>query len=743
MNMSYVVVLVVTTGLAISLSFGQGGNSPGVDRASQSRGEPPLVSTTGPQDASSGSVSPVVSRTTVEVFSNEQSGERYAPSPYHVTASEILSSAGTYGDFSRYVQQLPGVVFTSDQSDDILVRGGHPMENLFLVDGFEVPNLNHLSAEGTTGGFASMIDTNAIENLDLHTGGYDARYSERLSSVIEIHTREPRGASKHVEGDVGITGAGALVQIGLNNQGSFLLSAHRSLLNLFTKDIGMNGVPIYSNLFGSLHLNPTAADRFTAMSLNGIDSIDVRPCPGDAEETNTIDTSYSGWRSTNGVSWQHIHSPRLFSVLSAIDSEQHEAIDQTDQIFGVSPGKVPMDCSKGVPLTGTPVYGEHTLDGASTLRYDLTLQAHARASVIAGSLVRLVHPRYRIEQPVGEQSPYTQDAARTDADSFDEEFLSKESGSYLEATFHPLSPWSISLGGRAQTFSFGDHVTVTPRANTSYRLSSHATVHAAFGRYAQMPPYVDLVSYQSNRRLGPIFATHYVVGADLWQSGSDRVSIEMYRKQYRDYPVSSEYPSLSMANTADTLGQEFLWLPFVSQGHGRSDGIELLLQGHLQSRFHAQGTIAYARARFSGLDGVLRPSNFDYPVVANATGIYRAGRGFEGAFRYGYSTGRPYTPFLLGAALAQNRPIYDLGQVNAVRAPFYSRLDFQINKVLSLEGRTLIVYAGMENALNRQNFLAYAWEPRRGYDGKGGSPIPVGELHQMPHFPNIGVRFIF
>src|ERR1035441_2974792 len=179
-------------------------------------------------------VSPIsVSDITVEVFAADTNTPSNAPVAYHVTAAEVLSSAGTYGDFTRYVQQFPGVVFNSDQSDDILVRGGHPMENLYLVDGFEVPNINHISTQGTTGGFASMIDTNVVGSLDFHTGGYDASNTERLSSVIEIHTRELRNTKRHMEGDIGITGAGMLAQFAIRDHDSLLMSAHRSLLNLF------------------------------------------------------------------------------------------------------------------------------------------------------------------------------------------------------------------------------------------------------------------------------------------------------------------------------------------------------------------------------------------------------------------------------------------------------------------------------------------------------------------------------
>src|SRR5580658_10183827 len=191
----------------------------------------------------------VLVRSTVQVNAQEQTNTagRNAPEPFHATAAEILSSAGTYGDFSRYLQLFPGVVFNSDESDDVLVRGGNPIENLYMLDGIEVPNINHIATGATTGGLVSMIDTAAISGLDFQTGGYDASYEERLSSIINIQSREPVGQLPVMEGDVGVFGVGFVRDTPLPNNGSLLFSAHRSLLSLFTDDIGLNGVPIYTN----------------------------------------------------------------------------------------------------------------------------------------------------------------------------------------------------------------------------------------------------------------------------------------------------------------------------------------------------------------------------------------------------------------------------------------------------------------------------------------------------------------
>ncbi|MGA2219285.1 MAG: hypothetical protein ABSG51_14415, partial [Terracidiphilus sp.] len=106
--------------------------------------------------------------------------------------------------------------------------------------------------------------------------------------------------------------------------------------------------------------------------------------------------------------------------------------------------------------------------------------------------------------------------------------------------------------------------------------------------------------------------------------------------------------------------------------------------------------------------------------------------------RYGYATGRPYTPYDMTDSMAQNRPIFSVSQMNALRTPYYGRLDAQLNKDTMVRGFHLEIYAGVSNLLNRSNFLAYVWLPR-----DFTQTDKVGVINQMPIFPNFGLRYIF
>ncbi len=357
---------------------------------------------------------PKVSTTLRVVAAAPGALEALAPAT-NVTGVEILSSAGTYGDFSRYLQVMPGVVWVSDLSNDVLVRGGHPTENLFVVDGVEVPNINHFSLSGSTGGFTSMIDSTAVGSMNMRDDVYDAAYSSRLSSLIEIHTRDLGDARQAGNLSAGIAGAGGLYQRALAKKGSLLLSAHRSILNLVTNDIGINGVPTYTNGMARLELNPTDRDSLSVFSLSGADSINMTPCPS-PDATSIYQTQYSGWRTTEALGWRHNYSPRVTANLTASSSLTKQNIGQQQQI-----GEVIDSSGNCHSVTLLPAYNEDSRTGLSALNYELRVDVRGWL-LSAGVSGKLTTPDDSVDQPIGQLSPFSADTTRSDAVTFQRKF---------------------------------------------------------------------------------------------------------------------------------------------------------------------------------------------------------------------------------------------------------------------------------------------------------------------------------
>ena len=680
--------------------------------------------------------------TLVEVHAVERDLE--VAEPFRAGGQEILSTAGSFGDLERFLRVLPGVVSTNDLSNEVLVRGGHPMENLFLVDGIEIPNINHIATPGMTGGFGPMIDSAVIQGIKFYTGGYDARYPERLSSVIDIETLDPKNLSTHVESDVGIEGMGGLFEKQLHG-GDLLISAHKGLLQ-FMESAGIGGLPSYENELIRFRRTTSSGDRLTVLHLGGRDSVEMNPCPMDRYSATTIDSQYSGWRETTGVEWQQVYSRHSFGIASISDSEEIEHIHQQDQL--PDPTHPPTYLQRGCPgakaaIPPVPVYSQDSNEAFSNAGYRFEWSG-THSAISAGSAFWLQRPHYQIEQPFGSLSPYSAAPTRTDSTSFVSNFSTGQSGSFAQFTVSPFSKISLSAGGRLQTFALGHHSTLTPRVSLRFDPSEHLSFHLAYASYAQMPPYVYLLAYPQNRAMLPMRATHGIAGLDLSLGPASQIHIEAYNKVYRDIPASTEYPAINLHDVADTIGQEvqqIVWLPMNSGGQGKASGIEFSDVTRIGSRLVMRGSIAYSRAKFAGLDGIRRPSNFDLPWIVNMAVLQRLGRGFEVSSRFGYATGRPYTPFDIADSSAQNRPIYDLSKMNARRAPYFARLDAQLNKDFVMRGLHLELYMGVNNILNRANYLSYVWLP----DTKiaDAQINPVYQLHQMPIFPNFGLRYVF
>lgn len=656
----------------------------------------------------------------------------------NVTQIQILSSAGTYGDFSRYLQVLPGVVWASDLSNDVLVRGGHPTENLFVVDGVEVPNINHFSLSGTTGGFTSMIDSTAVGSMDMRDDVYDAAYSSRLSSLIEIHTRELGEAHQSGNLSAGIAGAGGLYQRALARKGSFLLTAHRSILNLVTNDIGINGVPTYTNGMAQMELHPSDRDTLSALSLSGADSIDITPCPS-PDATSIYQTQYSGWRTTEALSWRHNYGPKLTAKLTASSSLTKQNISQQQQI-----GEVIDKSGNCHPVTLLPTYEEGSRAGLSALNYEL--RASVRGWLFSAGLSgKLTTPDDSVAQPNGQQSPFNANPARSDAVTFHRNFSTGQTAAFIEAEGNLGARWKLLAGLRAESFAITGSYALDPRISLAYKLNSRQTIHGSMNISSQLPPIMDMISYASNRNLQPTQVRQEALGMRVLQTDWGTLDVEAYQKNYRREPVSTEYPALMLSNMVDTLGQGFVWLPLSSAGTAQARGLEMTLHAHSRSRAQLLLSAARSQTTYRALDGIRRPGNYDTPMAANALGNLRLWKGIQLDLRESASSGRPYTPFDLADSNAQSRGICDLARVNAVRGPLYNRLDVELERRFHVPRGAFEFHAGAENILNRGNLLGYVWldDCQVSWGCGNSSGLPIAKADQMGRYPVLSLRYEF
>ncbi len=642
----------------------------------------------------------------------------------------VAKSAGALQDVSRYVSTLPGVVTGSaDFRNDIIVRGGSPLENLFVVDNIEIPNINSFANLASAGGTVSLLDVNLIEDVTFLTGGYPAPYTNRLSSVMQVAQREGSRDRFRSLVTFAYAGAGGVLEgPWANGNGSWILSARRSFLDWFTNDLGTGGVPVYYSFTGKAVRDVGARDRMWVTSISGIDNIrlglteDSKP----RDVLSTLDIRYGGRRNASGINWQRIFGARGVGLLGF--SHSSAQVDSTVKDL-VRNGLFGPDADVAETIEGGAVtFRQDSTEAETTLKYDLTIHAGASGEYRLGGAQKYFVNNYVTLSPLGYDGPFT---LVPDINPIDlrERFVASQSGLYLQSTYRFAGRVRVTIGGRYDRYAhFGlSHSRLSPRAGVSVSLSRDVSWNASWGVYHQMPVYLFLAAFPENRFLLPSRSDHWVSGL-AWTPGRNlRITLEAYDKRYRDYAASTQFPAVSFANVGDTFDVRDILYPMTSAGRGRARGIEFFAEKKYAGDWFGQLNLAYSRSKHAGLDGELRPGAFDRPFVFNMVGGKRVGRKWEAAVRFAYLTGRPYTPFRRDLSEEQRRGIFDLDRVNALRyAPFVT-LDVRLDRTFRIGEQVVVVYLGVQNVLGRENATNVLWNrvtnrPRFG-EGIGRFPL--------------------
>ena len=641
--------------------------------------------------------------------------EELKTSAFLIAPADISQGAGALQDVSRYLQSLPGVVLgTDDFRNDLIVRGGSSLENLYIVDNVEIPNINTFANFSSAGGTVSTIDSELLRDVTFLTGGYPAPYGNRTSSVLQMALREGRTDRVGGRATIGFAGAGGIVEGPINGgRGTWIASVRRSFLDLFTEDVGIGGVPVLYTFNGKATYDLTPRDRVWAVNISAVDSIrlGLTEDSDPTEELSNLDIRNRGRRSATGVNWQRTFGQRGVGL------------------FGVSYGRASVESRvldlirDGVPLPGTPieeqiaagetVFREDSSEEEVTLKYDLTSYVPLLGKMQSGISVKRTSVDYDVSSPFGTNNPYF---AAPDQNPFSRELneASYLTGAYLQSTRSLGQRTSLTTGVRVDHFGLLSETRVQPRLGATFRLTPKTSLRGAVGRYYQQPFALFVAAFPENANLVPFRADHAVGGVTWLPSERARLSVETYYKRYRDYPVSSQIGSLSLAGLGDTFDVRQVLFPLQSGGTGTAKGVELQLEQRPGdgSRWHGQVNLAISEARYAGSDGVQRPASFDHPVVANVTGAWRLTDRWTLSTRVAFLSGRPYTPFDADASAAGQRAIYDTALVNDERLDPYFRMDIRIDRLFQIGGQPVRVFAGAQNVTNRENAAGFTWDRR-------------------------------
>jgi hypothetical protein len=233
-----------------------------------------------------------------------------------LSVEEIKSNPGGNFDISRVVQALPGVGGVAGTGggfrNDLIIRGGGPSENVYYLDGVEIPVINHFSTQGAAGGPAGILNVSFIEDATLATSAFNARYDNTLSSVLQF--RQKDGNPEKIQGNVRVGASETALTLEgplgkKNGKTTFLASARRSYLQFLFEAIGLPIRPDYWDFQYKITHKINAKTTFTALGVGAIDDFYFE-APKDATPENLyILSSVPGvnqWNYTQGFSLKRL-----------------------------------------------------------------------------------------------------------------------------------------------------------------------------------------------------------------------------------------------------------------------------------------------------------------------------------------------------------------------------------------------------------------------------------------------------
>ncbi len=633
-----------------------------------------------------------------------------------LTNEEVRRSPGGFEDIGRVLQTLPGVSFVNDGRNDLLVRGGSPTENLFIVDNSIIPNINHFGSQGATGGPVSLINLDFIREVDFITGGFPAKYGDKLSAVLDVKLRE--GNRSKFLGDINLsaTGFGAVFEgpIGNEKKGSWLVSARRSYLDLIFNAAGFGFVPEYSSIQGKFVYEFGDKNTLTINALGNLDKVKFN----NDDEENRQDNEQILKNNQTGYS----NSYQLKTLLS----------DKSYSIVNISRNFVKFDYSARDSLF-TERFKNLSEEGETTIKAEYYYTPSNKTIVETGGAFRLVSFKneiYQREDTLLITDPETGEPFVLPELNINADNSTYKSYAYAQITQEVFNGIKINAGLRYDYFEFLNKKNyISPRASILVPVTPKFNIGFSYGIFYQSPAYIWLVSNEQNRNLDNIRADHYVIGLEYYFDYDFVLSLEGYYKKYSEYPVSQLRPYFILANNGGNFENvdEFGLEPLASLGSGFSRGVELFLQKSLTKDLYGTVNFSLFEARYTSLDGIERRSDFDNRFIFIINGGYRLGD-WEFSSKFRYIGGRPYTP------IDPSTGYVDIENYNSELLPNYSSLDIRVDKRWNFKNWSLITYIDIQNVLNKKNVTDYRWNKYT---------MVVEENESIGLLPSIGINAKF
>lgn len=616
-----------------------------------------------------------------------------------VGVQQIEKTAGVNRDISKLAQTLPGVGVTDPQRNDLIVRGGGPAENVFYLDGVEIPIINHFTTQGSTGGAVGIINPDFVRNLSLYTGAFPASKPNALSSVMDIKLRDGDKERLRTKIAVGASDAGLTLEGPVGKRSTFIVSARQSYLQFLFQALGLPFLPTYNDfqLKYKLELNPK--NHLTVIGLGAIDDMKLnlslkKPTESQAYLLGYLPT-YKQWNYTIGIVYKHFSDRHYNTLVASRNMLRNRNFKHIDN----DPNKDKSMDYRSDEIENKLRFEQAIPDGFFNIRWGAGLKYATYTN-----------------------QTYRQIFAQTGATSLT--YDTKLSLVFYHA-FGQFSKdfWDerlqLSLGVNLVGNSYNQSMAnplhqISPRLSATYALSDRWNLNANIGRYAAPPSYTTL-GYRDgsgnlvnqHEQLKYIISNQLVAGVEMLPFDKAKFTVEGFYKQYENYPFSVA-DGLSIASKGADFGQ-IGDEEIQSIGKGRAYGVEFLLKVAEMNGLNITATYTLFKSEFTDKNNTYRPTSWDTGSLLNLIASYKFLKSWNVGTRWRWIGGKPYSPIdtqLSAQRMAwdiMHQPYLDYTQFNSLRLAPSHQLDMRIDKEFYFKKWLLNLYLDVQNLYNFQS----------------------------------------
>jgi len=618
--------------------------------------------------------------------------ETVASSRQSLSGTQVRSLPGIFEDVSRALQVIPGVASSGDFTNGLIVRGGSPIENLYMLDWIQVPGLSHFGSQNSSGGAIGLLNTDLVKDIEFYSGGFPAYFGDKLSSVTRIGLRE--GNRSRFSGNVNLSlfGVSGVAEGPLfSSRGSWIFSLRKDYFSTIPPDmtLGLTVIPDFTDAQVKIVYNLSSRLQLSVLGLGANDSLNIEESDEPPERRMKI----------NIGDHQYVAGATLKSLLGK-GGVAYFTLSRTDSRYSYS-----------FSSSGLERYTIRSEDKETSVRLDLEYFLLPKLQFMSGFSIKKIqanhHVYYRGGYIVIDRMGFRFTRKNMDASLYGDKLAF-----YLQASYPLTEKLKATAGIRGDYFGLIDDFTLSPRLGLSYAFLAESAIHLSYGVYFQSPETFWIGSHPDNIHLPSLRSAHVVFGVEHKIARNLKIRVEIYDKTYDHYPVDSANPYLTLANLGGSMVPTFFGSKLVGVGSGYARGFEISVEKSLAGKFSWFIDYSYAVVKYKALDGILRNGDFDFRHILNAVASYRLSATFEVSVKWRYTGGQPYTPFDLTLSELKNDSYFDMTAINTLRYPPYHRLDLRLEKKFVFKKWSLEAYLDVQNLYNRKNVYFTFWEDK-------------------------------